>query len=193
MAEVFEAHLEQVASKIPTELRQPDGRPIPLHLIEPKLPVGRPTLYTSETVDEICRLLRKGKSLSKIAKEPNMPSRAKILEWLGKHEDFRDRYVKAKQLAAEAAADEVIDIADEGRAEEAPKTSLRIKARQWTASRLLPQRWGEKSTVTHQIQAEDVDQTAICRRMAYLLEQPREPSLGESKPVIEAVEPPNDP
>lgn len=177
------------------EYRQADGRPVPLHVIQPRRNPGRPTLYTPGMVTEICRLVQKGCSLRVIAAQPGLPSKSKMLEWLAKYPDFRETFDAAKQVAATGLVDEIIDIADDSDPNEAPKTKLRIDARKFTAAKNDSKRFGEKVEHALVVSAAQEDQTAICRRMAYLLARNvAVPQLGSDAPVIDAtpVDPPNE-
>ncbi len=43
-----------------------------------------------------------------------MPSKQAVLRWLARNESFRAQYVRAKEEGAEAIAEELFDIADDG-------------------------------------------------------------------------------
>lgn len=168
------------------EPRQADGRPIPLHELRPgPKTFGPASHYTDDKASMICAFVSEGLSLRKITAQQDMPTLPTLLKWLRERPEFFSQYSIAKQMAAEVMAGEVIDIADDSPADEAPKTKLRMSARQWNAAKWLPKRYGEKVEVEHTIAAGQEDQTAICRRMAYLLARNTDvPQLG-STPVID--------
>src|SRR5690606_36207511 len=83
------------------------------------------------------------------------------------HPEFLTKYARAREVQAEALADEMIDIADNGtndwmekrnadgavigwqeNGEALRRSDLRIKTRQWIASKLLPKKYGDKVAVT---------------------------------------------
>ncbi len=83
-----------------------------------------------------------------------------MIGWLfdGEHEDFMDQYARAREAQAEVRADEIVDIADDESGdfttdedgkrvvnhEHIQRSRLRVDARKWVASKLLPKRYGDK-------------------------------------------------
>lgn len=128
---------------------------------------GRPTLYTRELADEICRRLSEGETLTSICSGPDMPSKAAVLLWVREDRDgFSDRYAHARDLQLDGIADEMLDLADDARNdwmerqsgdgtitvvdhEHVTRTKLRIETRKWLLVKLKPQRYGEKIEQTH--------------------------------------------
>lgn len=127
---------------------------------------GRPSIYSDELAKEICSRLMQGESLRKICRDDSMPCVLTICRWLAdeeKHSEFCNQYARARQIQAEIQADEIIDIADDGSNdwmerlgqegnvlgyaldnEHVQRSKLRIDARKWTASKLLPKKFGDK-------------------------------------------------
>ena len=80
--------------------------------------------------------------------------------WLfdGEHEEFSQQYASAREVQAEVWADEIVAIADDTTAdlttdkdgkeivrhENIQRSRLRVDARKWIASKLLPKRYGDK-------------------------------------------------
>ena len=76
----------------------------------------------------------------------------------GEHEDFMDQYARAREAQAEARADEIVDIADDGSGdfttdkdgkeivshENVQRSRLRVDARKWVAAKLLPKKYGDR-------------------------------------------------
>lgn len=137
-----------------------------------KRPMGRPKSYTREIGQHIYNELIKGRSLKKICtKDNNMPSEPTVYSWLQREkksfvEDFFNKYKEAKNIQAERFVEEIIDIADDGENDTYerlnPRTGkietvvdqdvirrseLRLKARMWVTSRLLPKKYGDQSKV----------------------------------------------
>lgn len=122
--------------------------------------IGRPTDYNEEIADIICDLIATStKGLAKICIDnPELPEERTIHRWRVKHESFRQQYVKAKQEQAELLAQEILDIADEStgdvkydkdgneslNGEYVARSRLRVDARKWVASKLLPKVYGDK-------------------------------------------------
>lgn len=126
------------------------------------MPGGRPSDYTDHKGLIICSRLADGESLRSICRDEGMPDKVTVLRWLSSNESFRIQYAKARELQAEAYADEIKDIADdssndymerEGAASLNPeainRSRLRIDARKWIASKLLPKKYGDRATYEH--------------------------------------------
>lgn len=126
---------------------------------------GRPSDFTHEMADLICERIAEGESLRSICSDEEMPALRTVFGWLAdeRHEAFRTKYARAREVQADALFDEMIDIADDGRndwmerkddeggnigwrenGEAMRRSDLRIKTRQWMASKLQPKKYGEK-------------------------------------------------
>ena len=70
------------------------------------MPAGRPSSYAPELIDEICGRLIEGESLRKICGEDRMPGLRTVFDWLEKHEEFRTKYARAREIQAELQVDE---------------------------------------------------------------------------------------
>lgn len=131
---------------------------------------GRPTTYTPEIAAEICAHIIDNKRLREIAQMEGMPAVSTIMLWLAKHEEFSEQYAIAKREQAELYTDEIISISDEtsvivkekdGFTEvvldstAVARNRLRIDARKWVASKLLPKKYGDKVDVNHGGQIEN--------------------------------------
>ncbi|HDR8953372.1 TPA: terminase small subunit protein [Burkholderia vietnamiensis] len=121
------------------------------------------TIFTQELADTICEHLVSGLSLRQIEAIEGMPSKTTILRWLAddRFTSFRDQYARARDMQAEGMADEILEIADDGRndwmeiqnrdgdnigwkvnGEAVQRSRLRIDARKWLLSKLLPKKYG---------------------------------------------------
>lgn len=91
-----------------------------------------------------------------------MPGRTTLLRWLNQHEEFRTQYTRACELRADAWADEILEIADDGgedwkasdsgdkfNAEHVQRSKLRVDARKWLMSKAAPKKYGEKVQQVH--------------------------------------------
>jgi len=114
--------------------------------------VGRPSVYTPELADEICTRLANGESLRAICnseRDDFMPSIGTILRWVGENDEFQQQYARAREIQAETHADDIVTIADGAAGDDSVKTArdrLRVDARKWVASKLLPKKYGDKQT-----------------------------------------------
>lgn len=120
--------------------------------------IGRPTIRTEENANAILNRLTEGESLSSITSDEGMPSYAVVSRWLISDEDFRKRYILAREAQAEKLADEILDIADDGTNdfyekegvelpdhENIQRSRLRVDARKWVAAKLLPKKYGDQN------------------------------------------------
>jgi len=121
---------------------------------------GRPTRYTPKVAADICTRLAEGESLRAICRDGAMPGLRTVLGWLfdGEHQEFSHQYASAREAQAEVWADEIVSIADEATGdsttdkdgkeivnhEHIQRSRLRVDARKWIASKLLPKRYGDK-------------------------------------------------
>ncbi|MBF0678055.1 MAG: terminase small subunit protein [Devosia sp.] len=95
-----------------------------------------------------------------------MPTKTTVMRWLGDetYKAFRDQYTGARELQAETMADDILDIADDGRndwmekrngdgeaigwqenGEALKRSALRIEARKWLAGKLKPKKYGDRT------------------------------------------------
>lgn len=129
---------------------------------------GRPSTYSQEVAEAICERLADGESLRDICAAENMPAKSTVFRWLSSNESFRDQYARAREAQAEYLADELLDIADDGKndwmerhnrdgemigwqenGEAVSRSKLRVDARKWTLSKLLPKKYGDKLEHQH--------------------------------------------
>lgn len=127
--------------------------------------MGRPSDYTPEIALAICERLVGKESLRKICLDEDMPSTTSVFRWLEAHESFREQYARAREMQADAFADEMTDIADTPMVGQTKKITedgveiteedmlghrkLQIDTRKWIASKLKPKKYGEKQQVEH--------------------------------------------
>jgi len=114
--------------------------------------IGRPSVFTEELADEICTRLANGESLRTICnseRDDFIPSIGTVMRWVVENEKFREHYEEARRIQAETMADEIVTIADGSPyADPSPvdvaRDRLRVDARKWVASKLLPKKYGDK-------------------------------------------------
>lgn len=112
--------------------------------------IGRPSIYSEELANEICRRIANGQSLVTICNDEAMPSRETIYAWINEKPEFSDKYARAKEDQADFKAEEIETIADKALKGEykADVARVAIDAKKWTASKLKPKKYGEKLDVT---------------------------------------------
>jgi hypothetical protein len=128
--------------------------------------MGRPSDYTQDIADRICSQLAEGISLRTVCLAEDMPSKTTVFSWLRLHKEFLDQYARAKEEAADALVEEMLDIADDGsndwmeqhkgesivwkeNGEAIGRSRLRVDTRKWIASKLKAKKYGEKIDLTH--------------------------------------------
>ncbi len=129
------------------------------------MPAGRPSKYTQSLATELCKKLARGESLRTACKDKKMPDAATVFAWMHKHPEFLKQYEEAKHEAADALAEEILDIADDAtndwmevetskgtkmvlNTEHVQRSRLRIDTRKWIMAKMKPKRYGEKVDVT---------------------------------------------
>ena len=125
----------------------------------------RPSEYNQDVADTICAELACGESLRSICEAESMPCVKTVFNWLRKYPEFLQQYARAKEECADAFAEDILDIADDGtndwmerknqdgevigwalNGEHVQRSRLRIDTRKWIASKLKPKKYGEKTT-----------------------------------------------
>lgn len=153
--------------------------------------LGRPSSYTQETADTICSLLSDGLSLRSVCNLEDMPVKATVFSWMRKYPEFLAQYTRAKQESADAMAEELLDIADDGtndwmerynkegkaigwqvNGEAVQRSKLRTDTRKWLMAKMKPKKYGEKL---------DVDVTSGGKPL-----QPHQALLGGDSHVLHA-------
>ncbi|MEN2787856.1 hypothetical protein ACFOKI_15870 [Sphingomonas qilianensis] len=110
----------------------------------------------------ICERLADGLSLREICRGEGMPGKSTVMRWLAADEAFRGQYATARFLQADALADEVLEISDDGRndwmerfegdkrgpgydlnGEHVQRSKLRVDSRKWLAGKIAPKKYGD--------------------------------------------------
>lgn len=123
---------------------------------------------TPEIFDRICERLAEGESLRSICRDEGMPRKATVFRFLADEANVaaRDQYARAKEAQIEGLVDEMVEIADDGtndwmekvnqngdvvgaifNKEAAARSKLRLDARMWAASKMLPKKYGDKLAI----------------------------------------------
>lgn len=131
---------------------------------------GRPSSYMPEVAEDICKLLMEGKSLRQICKRPSLPAISTVMEWLQRHEEFREQYAHAREVQAELLAEDIINLSDavieDGAA--VAKARLQVDARKWYASKLAPKRYGDRIQHEQKITITDLTDEELDKRIKEL-------------------------
>ncbi len=124
--------------------------------------IGRPSGYSEEIADLICAGLSNGNHLSAVLKAEGMPNPATVYRWITGNPSFREKYALAREIQAEVLVGEIIEIADDSTGditeedhgdgvvtqrvnqENINRSRLRVDARKWYASKVLPKKYGDR-------------------------------------------------
>lgn len=129
---------------------------------------GRPSTYAAELAQEICRRLADGQTLREVCRDEQMPSESTVRGWaLDDREGFSAQYTRAREIGYLAMADELLEVADDGKndwlerqdeeskasyvlnGEHVQRSRLRVDTRKWMLSKALPKLFGDKVTQEH--------------------------------------------
>ena len=161
------------------------------HELKPK--IGRPSLY-SETVGAIILVrMVEGESLRSVCRDPALPDRSTVYQWMNKNPSFAAQYARAREALVEHWADEIIEIADDGTTdyvtkvgrngteyeavdqEHIQRSRLRVDTRRWLMSKLKPGVYGDRVEVENTgvvtVQHELSDRERMRRFALFMLEQ----------------------
>lgn len=116
------------------------------------MPAGRPSDYTPETANEICRLIAGGTTLIAITGAkgamamPGMPDYSTVMRWLDKWPEFRDNYARARDKQADFYADEVADLGRQVLVNPKDSNAYRVAGDllKWQAMIRAPRRYSER-------------------------------------------------
>jgi hypothetical protein len=92
-----------------------------------------------------------------------MPAVSTVYLWMAKHKEFSESYARAREDQADTLADQILEIADDGRNDTYTddegkefvnhdvinRSRLRVDARKWVAAKLKPKKYGDKVTTEH--------------------------------------------
>jgi hypothetical protein len=151
--------------------------------------IGRPSVFTQEIADTICKRMMQGETLRQIVRDDAMPCRSSVHNWLATNKAFMDQYAQAREFQADTIFDEMFDIADDGsndwmlrkqgdddievvNHEHIQRSKLRIDTRKWALARMAPKKYGEKVETTLRGDADaplEVEDRSVARQIAYLL------------------------
>jgi hypothetical protein len=92
----------------------PDASPLG-DSTHPPARMGRPSLYSPQTAQEICERLIEGETLAQICRDPSMPSMKAVFNWLALHSDFEAAFSRARKLRGTLWEEQILEIADDSR------------------------------------------------------------------------------
>jgi len=141
--------------------------------------MARPSKYSDELAADICSRIAQGEALRKISAADDMPAMSTICLWAAEDRGgFSERYTRALEARGWLWAEEIVGIADGVDGEpDTQRDRLRVDTRKWLLSKLMPQKYGEKSQIEHTgkdggpIAYADMTERELDRRLQELLGQ----------------------
>lgn len=114
--------------------------------VEEKARVGRPSSFTPELAEAVCMGIMAGYGLRTVCASKGMPSPSMVYRWLHVNKQFREQYMRARDIQSHVLVDEVVDIADNAMCEKdaIQKARVMIDARMRMAAKLNPKVYGDK-------------------------------------------------
>ena len=141
--------------------------------------------YSEEAMQEILCRISAGESLKAICKERHLPSREVVYGWLDKQSALYDRYARAREIQADSHFDAITDAAKDVLKGELDPNQARvaIDAMKWTASRLKPREYGDKSELK-------VEQTngSFFEALRIIDEREKRERLAAQHPGVNAID-----
>ena len=86
--------------------------------------------YSDALADEICERLSNGEPLRAICRDTHMPTWSAVYRWVNADKDFALRVSNARELGADAIAEDILSIADTpqmGEETEESETGMKVK------------------------------------------------------------------
>ena len=108
--------------------------------------MGRPSKMTDEVQAEILTRISTGESLKKICSDKHLPNAKNVFSFIYTNDEFRNKYEASRREQAEWLGEEIVDIADNDTGD-TQRDRLRIDARKWVMSKMLPKKYSDKIDV----------------------------------------------
>jgi len=118
---------------------------------------GRPSGYTPELADAICRRIAHGEGIAAICRDAAMPCVVTVYAWLRQKSEFADMYALAREMQAHTKFDLAWEIACAATPGSVEVARLQVGVIRWQASRLAPRKYGER--------LEDVEKAPVTVRI----------------------------
>ena len=115
--------------------------------------MGRPTRYTPELAEAVCKKITEGMSLPRIGRLPGYPHSATICRWLAREGEqfdvFREQYARAREARADARFEKLRELGDKAAAGKIDSRAARVAAdiEKWCLSREAPKKYGDALTL----------------------------------------------
>jgi ATP-dependent protease HslVU (ClpYQ) ATPase subunit len=108
--------------------------------------LGRPSIFTPELATELCVRLSEGRSLRSVCRDADMPAVSSVFLWLRRDQEFSEQYARAKEEAADAIFDELLEIADDPDGD-VQRDRLRVDTRKWMLAKMKPRKYSDRHII----------------------------------------------
>jgi terminase small subunit-like protein len=117
---------------------------------------GRTSTYSEVIARRLCEDISSGRSLADVTRQAWAPSRATVHRWCKDHPEFLAMLDAARELGADALADQILSIADEDVKDsaQASRQRNRIDARRWLSGVIAPRKYGNKLNLDVNVKAD---------------------------------------
>lgn len=109
--------------------------------------------FEDDQVRELLDRTAKGEPLTVICRDPKMPARSSVYEWIESDEEFAGRFRAARARGVHALAEQCIEIADEKVSKDdsvaVANKRVRIDTRLRLAGKWLPKEYGDKIDINY--------------------------------------------
>ena len=119
--------------------------PEPTEELPKQKKIGRPSIFTQDIANEICKRMATGETMRKIILDDHMPVSSAIYRWLETNPAFKEQYTQARAMQADYYAEMIID--ESFGSHDAAIGRLRMDALKWAASKIAPKKYGDKVEV----------------------------------------------
>ena len=100
-----------------------------------------------ETLERVCARIEQGELTARAAEAEGVTDRS-IRRWVTEDEAIRVRYTRARDLSADALAEQAVGIATgDGEYEDAQERRLAYDALRWLAGKRRPKEYGDKQSI----------------------------------------------
>ena len=125
----------------------------------PRKGAGRPSKYTKELGDAVCKKIGDGFSMRTVCAPDTMPDMSTVFRWIREDDEFRKQYVLATEERTESHSEALLEMGEEAieKAQDVdPKASgavvqaykLKADNLKWSMSKMKPKKYGDKLDLT---------------------------------------------
>lgn len=109
--------------------------------------MGRPSEFSDDAEAAILKVISEGGTLDQAAEVAKV-TRSTVCRWLQDDQQFRDKYVQAREDQGDWFADQIADLAT-GTGKEPADITARVNALKWLAAKRKPKVYGDKVVNEH--------------------------------------------